>query len=306
MTLKRIVNLDVYIAITELREEHPDYPITQLCILGGINKSSFYKWKNHINSENDLLNELIAEEVVKLHNVHPDMGYRRIRDTLAHDNNICVNDKRILRICRKKKVQSYIKHRYNCCTKPSTDPAYIAENVLNREFRAEYLNEKWVTDVSEFKYGTGEDEQKGKIYLSAIIDLCDKRPVAYVYRNCNDNPLVFDTFDKALHDNPGASPIFHSDRGYQYTSKAFRQKIIDTGMTQSMSRVARCIDNGPMEGFWGIMKREMYYGKKYKTKDELITAIIDYMNYYTNKRVQRNLGVLTPMEYHNKLLLEAA
>lgn len=86
-----------------------------------------------------------------------------------------------------------------------------------------------------------------------------------------------------------------------YTSKSFRQKIIDTGMTQSMSRVARCIDNGPMEGFWGIMKQEMYYGKKYKTKDELITAIIDYMNYYTNKRVQRNLGILTPMEYHNKL-----
>ena len=117
---------------------------------------------------------------------------------------------------------------------------------------------------------------------------------------------IFDTFDKALIDNPGAIPIFHSDRGYQYTSKVYRQKIIDAGMTQSMSRVARCIDNGPMEGFWGIMKREMYYGKKYKTKDELITAIIDYMNYYTNKRIQRNLGILTPMEYHNKLLLEAA
>jgi len=61
-----------------------------------------------------------------------------------------------------------------------------------------------------------------------------------------------------------------------------------------------------MEGFWGIMKREMYYRKKYKTKDELITAIIDYMNYYTNKRVQRKLGILTPMEYHNKLVLEVA
>ena len=70
----------------------------------------------------------------------------------------------------------------------------------------------------------------------------------------------------AIASNPGATPLFHSDRGYQYTSKAFRQRILDAGMTQSMSRVARCIDNGPMEGFWGLMKREMYYGKKYRTK----------------------------------------
>ena len=77
-------------------------------------------------------------------------------------------------------------------------------------------------------------------------------------------------------------------------------------MTQSMSRVARCIDNGPMEGFWGIMKREMYYGKKFKTKEELISAIEEYIDYYTNKRIQRKLGVLTPMEYHEIKMMEAA
>ena len=77
-------------------------------------------------------------------------------------------------------------------------------------------------------------------------------------------------------------------------------------MTQSMSRVAHCIDNGPMEGFWGIMKREMYYGHKFSTKDKLIQAIEEYMIYYTAKRVQRNLGILTPLEYHELKLLEAA
>ena len=73
----------------------------------------------------------------------------------------------------------------------------------------------------------------------------------FVYSTRNDNPLVFDTFDKAVAANPGATPLLHSDRGYQYTSKAFRRRILAAGMTQSMSRVARCIDNGPMEGFWG-------------------------------------------------------
>ena len=121
-----------------------------------------------------------------------------------------------------------------------------------------------------------------------------------------NNPLVFDTFDKAVAANPGATPLLHSDRGYQYTSKAFRRRILAAGMTQSMSRVAKCIDNGPMEGFWGLMKREMYYGKKYKTKEELMLAIEKYIDYYTNKRVQRNLGVLTPLEFHEQKLESVA
>ena len=121
-----------------------------------------------------------------------------------------------------------------------------------------------------------------------------------------NNPLVFDTFDKAVAANPGATPLLHSDRGYQYTSKAFRRRILAAGMTQSMSRVAKCIDNGPMEGFWGLMKREMYYGKKYKTKEELMLAIEKYIDYYTNKRVQRNLGVLTPLEFHEQKLKNVA
>ena len=306
MTLKSTRHLDIYIAIKELTEEHPDYPVSRLCKLGHISRASYYKWKNRPDNENDALNEHIAKEIEKIHDEHPDMGYRRIRDTLEHDYNINVNDKRILRICRKKKIQSIIKHRYNCCSKPASDPAYIAENVLNREFHADALNEKWVTDVSEFKYGTGEDKAKGKIYLSVILDLCDRRPVAYVYSDHNDNPLVFRTFDKALAKNPGATPIFHSDRGYQYTSKEFRQKIINAGMTQSMSRVALCIDNGPMEGFWGVMKREMYYTRKFRTKEDLIQAIEKYLDYYTTKRVQRNLGVLTPSEYHKMKLWDAA
>jgi putative transposase len=306
VTLKSTRHLDIYIAIKELIEEHPDYPVNRLCKLGHIARASYYKWKNQPDNENAALNEQIAKEIEKIHDEHPDMGYRRIRDTLEHDYNINVNDKRILRICRKKKIQSIIKHRYNCCTKPAPDPAYIAENVLNREFHADALNEKWVTDVSEFKYGTGEDKAKGKIYLSVILDLCDRRPVAYVYSDHNDNPLVFRTFDKALSENPGATPIFHSDRGYQYTSKEFRQKIINAGMKQSMSRVAHCIDNGPMEGFWGVMKREMYYTRKFRTKGDLIQAIEKYLDYYTTKRVQRNLGVLTPLEYHKMKLLDAA
>lgn len=304
MILERTRQLTVYMAVREMIEEDKGYGVSALCRLGGISRSSYYKWADRKDSANDELNKKIASRIEEMHAAHPDMGYRRLRDALAYHDGINVNDKRVLRICRKKRIQSIVKGRHNCCTRPSTDPAYVAENILNREFKAERPNEKWVTDVTEFKYGTGT-EQQGKIYLSAIIDLCDKRPVSYIMSDHNDNLLVFDTFDAAVAANPDAQPIFHSDRGYQYTSNDFRQRILKTGMTQSMSRVARCIDNAPMEGFWGLMKREMYYTRKYQTKEELVIAINNYMNYYTNHRPQRKLGVLTPKEYHEKVLQAA-
>ena len=266
-----------------------------------MSRAAYYKWLKHKESDNDKLNRKLTERLEQIHKEHPDMGYRRLNDKLRHDDKIIVNDKRILRICRNRQIKSSLKHRYDGCTRPSRNPAFIAGNVLNRDFHAEHFNEKWVTDVTEFKYGVSFDHIH-KLYLSVILDLCDRRPVAYVIGEHNNNQLVFDTFDAAVTANPDAHPIFHSDRGYQYTSRVFHQKLEDAGMIQSMSRVAHCTDNGPMEGFWAILKREMYYRQKYHTKEELVQAIREYMLYYTNDRPQRGLGVLTPMEFHQKLL----
>lgn len=174
---------------------------------------------------------------------------------------------------------------------------------MNREFYADAPNEKWLTDVTEFKYYV--NGQKHKVYLSAILDLYDRRIVSYVIGDSNNNPLVFDTLDKAIKSNPNAHPLFHSDRGFQYTNRVFYSKLQKAGMTQSMSRVAKCIDNGPMEGFWGIIKRERYYGKRFTSKEELVFMIEKYIDYYNNKRLQRNLGVLTPMEKHENYLKAA-
>lgn len=215
----------------------------------------------HPKSEHELKNEKIAEKVKKIHDEHPDMGYRRIRDELDRNHDIHVNDKRILQINRMLQIQSTIKFRNKGCTKNASSPEHIAENVLNREFHSDKPNEKWVTDVTEFKYGASLGGIH-KLYLSAILDLCDRRPVSFIISDHNNNQLVFDTFDAAVTANPDAHPLFHSDRGFQYTSKIFHQKLIDAAMTQSMSRIAHCIDNGPMEGFWGILKREIYYGKR--------------------------------------------
>ena len=145
--------------------------------------------------------------------------------------------------------------------------------------------------------------KKQKIYLCSILDLYDKSIVAYTISFRNDNKLVFDTFEKAIALNPAAKPIFHSDRGFQFTSKTFKFKLDQQGMIQSMSRVGKCIDNGPMEAFWGTIKSEMYYLNKFYTTDNLINSIIEYIEFYNNKRFQAILKSLTPIEYRNQALL---
>ena len=136
-------------------------------------------------------------------------------------------------------------------------------------------------------------------------DLYDCRIAAYMVRNRNDNPLVFDTPDAATAANPDAHPMFHSDRGIQYTNRAFYNKLNAANMKQSMSRDGKCIDNCPMEGFWGILKRERYYSKRFTSREELVQMIEDYIAYYNHRRVQRNLDLLAPMEKHRSYFLSA-
>jgi putative transposase len=145
------------------------------------------------------------------------------------------------------------------------------------------------------KYGTSQ-----KAYLSAILDLHDGSIVSYVLGKSNNNPLVFKTIDLALKANPGATPLLHSDRGFQYTSPGFKRKIGKANMVQSMSRVGRCIDNGPMEGFWGTLKCEKYYLNKYSTFEELKQDIEEYIYFYNHNRLQKRLNGLSPLEYRAK------
>ena len=134
------------------------------------------------------------------------------------------------------------------------------------------------------------------MYLSAIIDLYDRSIIAYMLSTRNDNALVFETYKKAIAANPDAKPILHSDRGFQYTSPAFQSMLKAQGVVQSMSRVSRCIDNGPTEGFWGIIKSEMYYVGAHESEEELRQAIEDYIYYYNHGRYQE--------QYNNLALLE--
>ena len=288
---------DSYIAIQYLSRTEK-YPIDKLCSKLHICRSAYYKWLKRNPSKHQKENEQLVEWIKELYEAQNGiLGYRQMTITVNRIHETNYNKKRVRRlmqilhlqsVCRKKKY-NYIK----------STPEVTAENVLNREFYADAPNEKWLTDVTEFKYYVGVEVKK--LYLSAILDLYDRRIVAYKIGTSNNNQLVFETFDDALQNNPNAHPLFHSDRGFQYTNKTFHSKLMKAGMRQSMSRVGRCIDNGPMEGYWGILKSEMYYLKKFTSQEELTKAIEDYMIFYNTKRYQLKLKCMTPMEFHSAM-----
>jgi len=213
---------------------------------------------------------------------------------IRREYNMIVNHKRIYRIMRSIGLKSVCRRKRKNYIKST--PEITAENILNRNFNTNTIHEKWLTDVTEFKYGEGK-----KAYLSAILDLGDKSIISYVIGKSNNNALVFETFDIAVENHPNAKPIFHSDRGFQYTNKVFKKKLDQAKMVQSMSRVGRCIDNGPIEGFWGLLKSEMYYLQKFPDYESLKFAIEEYIDYYNKSRYQKRLNCMTPLEYRNYL-----
>lgn len=269
-----------------------------MCEVFHLPHSSYYKWlkrkETELEKENYDISRLILDYDGKFDHI---LGYRRMALFINRLNHKNYSKKRIRRIMKMIGVSSKIRRKRKGYTK--TTPQITADNILNREFAAQRPNEKWLTDVTEFKVINSDK----KIYLSAVLDLFDKSIVSYVLGHFNNNKLVFDTFDLATAANPTAKPLFHSDRGYQYTNKTFYGKLKEKEMTQSMSRVGRCIDNGPMEGFFGTLKAEMYYLNQFYSEKELKTAIENYIYFYNNERFQANLKGMTPFEFRNHALI---
>lgn len=270
-----------------------------MCKLLNVKRANYYKWLHHEKSEFDKKWDELLEYVMTYHETYNHtMGYRQMRDAINRDKGKEYSDYQVYKAMHHLNIASRIRRNTHSCTIRAKD-AKTAPNLLARDFNASMPNEKWVTDVTEFKYGK---KFENKIYLSAILDLYDRYPVSYILGDHNNNPLVFDTFNEALRNNPDAHPLFHSDAGFQYTSPSFVHMLKEAGMTQSMSRVGRCLDNAPMEGFWGILKTEIYYGFHYNTKEEIIQAITEWIYYYTYERYQRRFDVKTPYEVRSEAL----
>ena len=287
-----------YIAVQYFYESK-GWSIRWMCQQLDITRAAYYKWLHRAIPEaeqvNILLAQLIREYDDRFNHI---LGYRRMALYINRLNNKHYSKNRIHRIMKVINIHSVIRRKRK--KYQSVAPEATAENILNRDFYAKAPNEKWATDVTEFKWYEGSVIHK--LYLSAILDLYDLAPVSWVVSRRNDNKLVLDTFEQAIQNNPDAKPIFHSDRGFQYTSRVFQGNLQKQGMTQSMSRVGHCIDNGPTENFWGIVKSEMYYPNTFTDEDSLRNAIADYMSFYNNERIQERFKSKTPAEVRAEAL----
>ncbi|EAV3606166.1 IS3 family transposase [Salmonella enterica] len=231
------------------------------------------------------------------HQHHGCYGYRRITAVLNREHG-CVNHKAVQRLMSEQSLKAVVRVKKYRSWKG--EQGKIAPNVLQRNFRATRPNEKWVTDVTEFAVA-GQ-----KLYLSPVIDLFNGEVISHVMSERPLMNMVSTMLEKALTTlNPGERPVLHSDQGWQYQMKCWQAQLKAHGLTQSMSRRGNCLDNAVAESFFGTLKSECFYLKKFGSIRELRQAVDKYIHYYNHERIKVKLkGKRSPYPYSTRWLDE--
>ena len=265
------------------------FPIQMLLNLIALScRVSFYPLKVK-NDEN----AVVPQEIVTIyHDNHGNYGYRRV--TFKLRETIKINHKKVQRImqwlglkgkCKTQKYRSY-----------QGEVGCIADNLLQRDFTATQPNEKWITDITEFKCA------EGKLYLSPIKDLFNNEIIAYNLVRSPNFEQITRMMKQAVARLEGAKPILHSDQGWQYQMRGYQNILRENSIQQSMSRKGNCLDNSVMESFFGRLKTECYYGKQFETFEQLEKTIHEYIHYYNHERIQGKLKGLSPVNYRTQSL----
>ena len=271
-----------YRVIYRCREK---YPIKFMCAFFGVSRSGYYDFAKRMEQpdQDEAITKLIAECQRKTNKTY---GYRRMKIWLLRETGLVINHKAVLRIMNKYGLTSEIRKPKPLYMRQQAFCKY--ENKLNRDFRADSPNQKWVTDISYIH------TKEGVLYLSAIKDLYDNFVVAFDMGTVQDNALVFRTIKKAKREVADGL-ILHSDQGFQYTSTGYSKLTKEYGILPSMSRAGTPLDNSPAENFFSILKSECVNRHKIATYEEARLLIGDYINFYNFHRIQLKTK-LTPFE----------
>lgn len=254
-------------------------------------RSTFYYYLKRVKQP-DKYTELKKVICEIFHEHKGRYGYRRITLELRNRGYV-INHKTVQKLMMQCNIKCEIrKQKYRSY---KGDIGKVAANILNRDFKAERPNQKWVTDVTQF---TVKDK---KVYLSPILDLYNGEIVSYNISLSPNLKQTMDMLDKAFKKLPeGANLIMHSDQGWQYQTKQYQSRLSKKGIIQSMSRKGNCLDNAVMENFFGLLKTEMFYKHDFKSVEELINDIELYIDYYNTKRIKAKLNGLSPVQYRIK------
>jgi len=239
----------------------------------------------------------VKEQITRIYHENKGrVGYRRITLELQ-TGGMKVNHKKVQRLMRQLglicRVRMKRYHSYK------GEVGVIAPNLLERNFKASKPNEKWVTDVTEFSlFGQ-------KRYLSVILDLYSRDLVSYTIVERPTLWMVTEMLDMALAKLPAENNlILHSDQGWQYQHKSYR-RMLPKGVRQSMSRKGNCLDNAVAENFFGILKSELLYLQDFDSLEHFMTELVEYLDYYNNRRIKVNLKGLTPAQHRYQALVFA-
>ena len=242
-------------------------------------------------------NQTIKAEIQAIFTEHKgNYGYRRI--TLALRNRgFVVNHKKVQRLMKALGLSARIRRK----RKYSSYQGEIgkkAENLIRRQFEASKPMEKCYTDVTEFAIPASSQ----KLYLSPVLDGFNSEIIAYNLSTSPNLAQVKMMLEQAFTEKYYENTILHSDQGWQYQHDFYHHFLEDKRIQPSMSRKGNSPDNGMMESFFGILKSEMFYGyeKTFKSIEHLEQAIVDYINYYNNKRIKVKLKGLSPVQYRTK------
>ena len=263
--------------------------------ISGLSRATYYFYVSKIDI--DYKNDEIMNEIISIYYDNKGRyGYRRITLELKN-RGIIVNHKKVLRLMNKLGLHSIIRKKRKYSSYKGT-VGKIADNLIQRDFEASKPNEKWFTDVTEFRVNDK------KLYLSPILDSYGQYIISYNLSTSPNLLQIEDMLDKAFRNNDTTGTIFHSDQGWQYQHTAYVKSLERKSMIQSMSRKGNSMDNGLMECFFGLLKSEMYYDQEYKYQsvENLVIAIDDYIDYYNNRRIKVKLKGLTPAQYRNQSL----
>lgn len=224
-------------------------------------------------------------------------GYRRITLELRK-KGFGLNHKTVRRLMNEMGIKSLV--RMKKYRSYRGEVGKTAPNILERDFKASKPNEKWVTDVTEFKL-FGE-----KLYLSPILDLFNGEIIAYNIESRPVFPLVTKMLDQAFSRlKEGDTPILHSDQGWHYRMPKYHQLLAKNTITQSMSRKGNCLDNAVIENFFGLLKSELLYLKEFESMEHFRRELEKYIHYYNHKRLKVKLKGLSPVQYRIQSSLAA-
>jgi len=266
------------------------------CRVLDVTRSGYYAWRRRPNTRRLILDDRFAEIIRRIFEEHHgNYGVPRITQEMRELGHR-VNRKRVERLMREMGLKAKQKRKFRPCTTVTDPSSPVFPNLLEQDFTAERPNERWVGDITYL------DTASGFEYLATVIDLYSRRVVGWAFGSTLETTLVIEALDMALRQRqPAPGVIFHTDRGCQYTSLAFRNRAYMAGVCQSMSKAGCCYDNAVAESFFHSLKVEWIHGHELRDPELIRSEVFRYIEgYYNRVRRHSTLGYVSPMEFERR------